>query len=156
MTGLSGSASSSYAYDASGNRTSDSRKGLTMSYNILNLPKAATKSGSSLTYVYLSPGTRDVWTTVPARPARRTNGSCRTIWGMCARSSTSRQLRHPPQCWSRTTICRSGPGQAHLLSILRTATATPARRTRRWAPWTLPCWTSVRGCMTSMSAPDLV
>ena len=58
VTGLSGSASSTFAYDASGNRTSDSRKGLTMSYNILNLPKSTTKSGSSLTYVYLSDGTK--------------------------------------------------------------------------------------------------
>lgn len=58
VTGLSGSTSSTFAYDASGNRTSDSRKGLTMSYNILNLPKSTTKSGSSLTYVYLSDGTK--------------------------------------------------------------------------------------------------
>ncbi|MBO4230194.1 MAG: hypothetical protein J5886_00800 [Bacteroidales bacterium] len=48
-----------YSYDAMGNQTSDGRKGLQISYNILNLPCGVTSAISgSLTYTYLSDGTK--------------------------------------------------------------------------------------------------
>ena len=63
MTGLSDAGtpggSFSYSYDAMGNQTSDGRKGLQISYNILNLPCGVTSATSgSLTYTYLSDGTK--------------------------------------------------------------------------------------------------
>ena len=63
MTGLSDAGtpggSFAYAYDAMGNQTSDGRKGLLFSYNILNLPCGVTSATSgSLTYTYLSDGTK--------------------------------------------------------------------------------------------------
>jgi RHS repeat-associated protein len=63
MTGLSDAGtpggSFTYAYDAMGNQTSDGRKGLQISYNILNLPCGVTSAASSsLTYSYLSDGTK--------------------------------------------------------------------------------------------------
>ena len=63
MTGLSDAGtpggSFTYSYDAMGNLTTDGRKGLQISYNILNLPCGVTSGTSgSLTYTYLSDGTK--------------------------------------------------------------------------------------------------
>ena len=63
MTGLydggTNTGTFSYAYDVMGNMTSDGRKGLQISYNILNLPCGVTSvSSGSLTYTYLSDGTK--------------------------------------------------------------------------------------------------
>ncbi|PYF74244.1 DUF6443 domain-containing protein [Pedobacter nutrimenti] len=56
-TGIDGK-SSTYAYDDNGNQKTDSRKGINISYNMLNLPKTITKSstGESLNYVYDATG----------------------------------------------------------------------------------------------------
>ena len=49
----------SFTYDALGNLTNDGRKGLVISYNVLNLPRSvATMASGSLTYTYLSDGTK--------------------------------------------------------------------------------------------------
>lgn len=63
MTGLSDTGSPggsfSFTYDVLGNMTNDGRKGLVISYNVLNLPSEVTSSASgSLTYTYLSDGTK--------------------------------------------------------------------------------------------------
>lgn len=54
------SAANEYAYDANGNLTKDSNKGITgIQYNVLNLPSSITFSdGSSITYTYASDGTK--------------------------------------------------------------------------------------------------
>lgn len=50
--------SSNYQYDENGNQKSDSRKGLTIAYNMLNLPKTITKTstGETLNYTYDASG----------------------------------------------------------------------------------------------------
>nr|WP_121273844.1 DUF6443 domain-containing protein [Pedobacter schmidteae] len=50
--------SSAYDYDENGNQKSDSRKGITISYNYLNLPQTITKAstGESINYVYDATG----------------------------------------------------------------------------------------------------
>ncbi|WP_182922499.1 DUF6443 domain-containing protein [Pedobacter planticolens] len=45
-----------YGYDGNGNATTDGRNGVTLTYNHLNLPATATKSGLSLTYTYDATG----------------------------------------------------------------------------------------------------
>ena len=54
------SAANEYAYDANGNLTKDSNKGITLiQYNVLNLPGSITFSdGSSITYTYAADGTK--------------------------------------------------------------------------------------------------
>lgn len=54
------SAANEYAYDANGNLTKDSNKGITLiQYNVLNLPSDITFSdGSSITYTYGADGTK--------------------------------------------------------------------------------------------------
>ena len=47
-----------FSYDANGNLVSDGRKGLQMSWNLLNLANSAAMYGGSLTYVWLSDGTK--------------------------------------------------------------------------------------------------
>ena len=47
-----------FAYDANGNLTADGRKGLEMRWNLLNLADSAAMHGSSLTYAWLSDGTK--------------------------------------------------------------------------------------------------
>ncbi len=51
---------SSYAYDARGNRTTDSHNGLQISYNTLNLPSVVRKTDmtDSARFVYLADGTK--------------------------------------------------------------------------------------------------
>ena len=44
-------------YDVNGNMTSDGRKGLELSWNVLNLVDSAAMHGSSLKYAWLSDGT---------------------------------------------------------------------------------------------------
>ena len=63
MTGLSDAVSPggsfSFTYDVLGNMTNDGRKGLVISYNVLNLPSGVvTTASGSLTYTYLSDGTK--------------------------------------------------------------------------------------------------
>jgi RHS repeat-associated protein len=50
--------SSNYQYDENGNQKSDSRKGITIAYNMLNLPKTITKTstGETLNYTYDATG----------------------------------------------------------------------------------------------------
>ena len=48
----------SFTYDVNGNMTADGRKGLEMSWNLLNLADSAAMHGSSLTYAWLSDGTK--------------------------------------------------------------------------------------------------
>ena len=57
LTSLSGALTGTYTYDANGNATKD-RTGMTFRYNHLNLPKTATKSGASVTYLYDALGTK--------------------------------------------------------------------------------------------------
>jgi len=49
---------SNYQYDENGNQKSDSRKGITIAYNMLNLPKTITKTstGETLNYTYDATG----------------------------------------------------------------------------------------------------
>jgi len=61
LTGVTGSdGGASYTYDMRGNRTSDSRRGLEISYNMLNLPSEVHKTDStdSARFIYLSDGTK--------------------------------------------------------------------------------------------------
>ncbi|GGH32954.1 hypothetical protein GCM10011418_46820 [Sphingobacterium alkalisoli] len=51
LTSLSGRLSGSYTYNANGNALTD-RTGMAFTYNHLNLPKTATKSGTSVAYLY--------------------------------------------------------------------------------------------------------
>jgi RHS repeat-associated protein len=46
----------SYAYDVNGNATTDGRNGMSLTYNHLNLPATASKSGLSLAYTYDATG----------------------------------------------------------------------------------------------------
>ena len=54
------SVANEYTYDANGNLTKDSNKGITLiQYNVLNLPSSITFSdGSSITYIYAADGTK--------------------------------------------------------------------------------------------------
>jgi len=47
-----------YQYDGNGNATTDGRNGVTLSYNTLNLPLAASKTGLSMSYVYDATGAK--------------------------------------------------------------------------------------------------
>jgi|GEM_PF-6059342 len=51
LNALSGGLTGSYTYDANGNAATD-RTGMMFSYNHLNLPKTATKTGTSVAYIY--------------------------------------------------------------------------------------------------------
>jgi len=57
LTGLTGGIKGSYTYDGNGNATKD-RTGMILSYNYLNLPQSATKTGTSVTYLYDATGTK--------------------------------------------------------------------------------------------------
>lgn len=57
LVGLSGGLSGSYSYDVNGNATQD-RTGMTFSYNHLNLPATANKSGVSVAYLYDAAGSK--------------------------------------------------------------------------------------------------
>lgn len=53
LNSISGTLSTgSYGYDANGNATTDGRTGVTLTYNHLNLPATAAKSGLNLAYTY--------------------------------------------------------------------------------------------------------
>ncbi|TCD05837.1 RHS repeat-associated core domain-containing protein [Pedobacter frigidisoli] len=47
-----------YGYDANGSATTDGRNGMTIIYNMLNLPSTATKFGVSVAYTYDATGTK--------------------------------------------------------------------------------------------------
>ncbi|MEH6305236.1 DUF6443 domain-containing protein [Olivibacter sp. CPCC 100613] len=58
LTGISGGplATAAYGYDANGNVTVDGRNGVSLTYNYLNLPQTATKTGLNITYLYDATG----------------------------------------------------------------------------------------------------
>jgi RHS repeat-associated protein len=59
LTSITGSMSANYGYDANGNVTSDSYRGLSnIVYNSSNLPEVLTKSGSTINYWYDANGNR--------------------------------------------------------------------------------------------------
>ena len=68
----------SYGYDAAGNLTSDSRKGLLFSYNLANLPSKVEgvgyNAGLTYSYRYLSDGTK-----TSADCGSVYHASCRTL-----------------------------------------------------------------------------
>ena len=51
-----GSQSSTYDYNENGNMTFDGRKGITITYNILNLPERISKGSQSISYIYSADG----------------------------------------------------------------------------------------------------
>lgn len=56
-----GLATGAYAYDANGNATTDGRKGVTLSYNLLNLPTTATRNTPdpiNIVYTYDATGSK--------------------------------------------------------------------------------------------------
>lgn len=57
LTTLTGGLTGNYTYDANGNALTD-RTGMTFTYNHLNLPKTATKTGTGVTYLYDAFGTK--------------------------------------------------------------------------------------------------
>ncbi|WP_162304954.1 DUF6443 domain-containing protein [Sphingobacterium olei] len=62
LTGLSGGITGSYTYDVNGNATTD-RTGMAFTYNQLDLPKTATKTGTSVVYMYNATGSMQRKTT---------------------------------------------------------------------------------------------
>jgi len=54
---LTGGLTGTYSYDANGNALTD-RTGMAFTYNHLNLPKTATKTGTSVTYLYDAAGSK--------------------------------------------------------------------------------------------------
>ncbi|WP_455968894.1 hypothetical protein [Butyricimonas virosa] len=46
----------SYAYDAGGNMTVDGLRGISISYNILNLPETVSIGNEKVSYIYTSSG----------------------------------------------------------------------------------------------------
>jgi len=57
LTGLTGGLTGAYTYDGNGNATKD-RTGMTISYNYLNLPQSANKTGTSVIYLYDASGNK--------------------------------------------------------------------------------------------------
>lgn len=51
-----GNTSAIYEYDELGNMTSDGRRGINISYNLLNLPECITKSSDNISYFYSASG----------------------------------------------------------------------------------------------------
>ena len=68
----------SFTYDANGNMTSDGRKGLDLRWNLLSLVDSAGMHSSSLTYAWLSDGTK-VRAAVRNRRNRFMDKNMRTI-----------------------------------------------------------------------------
>lgn len=54
--GVNGTASDSYLYDADGNMTFDGRRGLTITYNTLNLPEEIVAGNQKINYIYSASG----------------------------------------------------------------------------------------------------
>ena len=54
--GVNGTASDSYLYDADGNMTFDGRRGLTITYNTLNLPEEIVAENQKINYIYSASG----------------------------------------------------------------------------------------------------
>ncbi|NUQ82849.1 MAG: hypothetical protein HUU10_14685, partial [Bacteroidetes bacterium] len=47
-----------YAYDANDNMTADANKGMSLEYNLLNLPTKATFSGGTIEWIYTASGAK--------------------------------------------------------------------------------------------------
>ena len=59
LSSISGSVSATYAYDNNGNMTTDGRKNLQISYNVLNLQQSISQNSTTMAeYSYLSDGTK--------------------------------------------------------------------------------------------------
>ena len=60
LIGISGAINGSYSYDANGNQTADSHKGITLAYNYLNLPETISKAVTSetMTNTWLATGAK--------------------------------------------------------------------------------------------------
>lgn len=58
ISGSSVSTATNYAYDSNGNATTDGRNEVTLTYNHLNLPVTANKSGLALAYTYDAAGNK--------------------------------------------------------------------------------------------------
>ena len=59
LSSISGSVSATYSYDNNGNMTTDGRKNLQISYNVLNLQQRLMQGGTTMAdYTYLSDGTK--------------------------------------------------------------------------------------------------
>ncbi|ATP58016.1 sugar-binding protein [Pedobacter ginsengisoli] len=78
LTSITGGtlATGSYAYNANGNATTDGRTGVVLTYNLLNLPSTATKTGLALSYTYDASGNklRKVNTAVPGTTRHYVDG----------------------------------------------------------------------------------
>jgi len=58
LSSTSGAISGTYTYDGNGNALTDSKRGVTITYNQLNLPQSVTRSGGSAAYTYDATGTK--------------------------------------------------------------------------------------------------
>jgi len=59
LSSISGSVSATYAYDNNGNMTTDGRKNLVITYNVLNLQQSLNQNGMTVaSYTWLSDGTK--------------------------------------------------------------------------------------------------
>jgi RHS repeat-associated protein len=59
LSSISGSVSATYAYDNNGNMTTDGRKNLAITYNVLNLQQSISQNSTTMAeYSYLSDGTK--------------------------------------------------------------------------------------------------
>jgi len=65
---------SSYAYDANGNQTSGSGKGITLAYNYLNLPRTISKASTSETMT-------NTWLATGAKISKTVGGTTREYAG---------------------------------------------------------------------------
>jgi len=78
LTSITGGtlATGSYVYNVNGNATTDGRTGVTLTYNLINLPATATKTGLALTYTYDAGGNklRKVNTAAPATTRHYVDG----------------------------------------------------------------------------------
>ena len=59
LSSISGSVSATYAYDNNGNMTTDGRKNLAITYNVLNLQQSLSQNGTTVaSYTWLADGTK--------------------------------------------------------------------------------------------------
>ncbi|WP_276090959.1 RHS repeat-associated core domain-containing protein [Pedobacter sp. JY14-1] len=58
LSSTSGAITGSYTYDGNGNALTDTKRGVTISYNRLNLPQSVTRSSGNAAYTYDATGTK--------------------------------------------------------------------------------------------------